>query len=206
MFLSGLLILLGAYVFGSLPMGYWLVKWAKGVDLTRFGSGHTGGTNALRVAGALPGILTLIFDFAKGLVAVLLARHFAAGMPGEAWLVSLAGLLAVVGHNYSVFLRFSGGVGTMCSLGAGVALMFSGTLAAWALGFVLILVTRYASLGSLGIAAALPVACFIGALYGAWPMQNLAFALGSAALSIYALRNNISRLLNGTESKFGQRL
>ena len=95
-------------------------------------------------------------------------------------------MLAVVGHNYSVFLRFNGGVGTMTSLGAGVALMFSGTLAAWGLGFALILVTRYASVGSLIIAAALPVACLIGALVGAWPYQYLAFALGAGALSIYA--------------------
>jgi len=197
--------LLGAYLLGALPVGYLIVKWTRGIELTRVGSGHTGGTNALRIAGALPGGLTVVFDFAKGLAAVLLAANLAAGAPGEAWVLSLAGLLAVVGHNYSVFLRFNGGVGTMTSLGAGVALMFSGTLAAWGLGFALILVTRYASLGSLAIAAALPVACLIGAALGAWPMQNLTFALGAAALSIYALRANITRLLSGTESKVGQR-
>ncbi|MGI6375965.1 MAG: glycerol-3-phosphate acyltransferase [Anaerolineae bacterium] len=198
-------VLLGAYLLGALPVGYLIVKWIKGVELTRMGSGHTGGTNALRVAGSFAGGLTVAFDFAKGLAAVLLAERYAAGVPGEAWVVSLAGLLAVVGHNYSVFLRFNGGVGTMTSLGAGVALMFSGTLAAWGLGFALILVTRYASVGSLIIAAALPVACLIGALVGAWPYQYLAFALGAGALSIYALRANIARLRTGTERKVGHR-
>lgn len=205
MILRILLILLGAYIFGALPVGYLIVKWVKGIDLTRVGSGHTGGTNALRIAGALPGALTVIFDFGKGLAAVLVAREIAAGLPGEAWILSLAGLLVVVGHNYSVFLKFAGGVGTMTSLGAGVALMFSGTLAAWGLGFALILLTRYASLGSLAIAAALPVACLVGAALGAWPIQNLTFALGAGALSIYALRANIARLCSGTERKVGQR-
>lgn len=198
-------VLLGAYLLGALPVGYLIVKWTKGVELTRLGSGHTGGTNALRVAGALAGGLTVVFDFAKGLAAVVLAERYAAGIPGEAWVLSLAGLLTVVGHNYSVFLKFNGGVGTMTSLGAGVALMFSGTLAAWGLGFALIILTRYASLGSLSIAAALPVACLIGAAVGAWPYQYLAFAVGAGVLSIYALRANIARLLRGTERKVGQR-
>ena len=206
MILRILAVLAGAYLLGALPVGYLVVKWIKGIDLTRVGSGHTGGTNALRIAGALPGALTVLFDFGKGLGAVLLAEQLAAGLPGEAWILSLAGLLVVVGHNYSVFLRFGGGVGTMTSLGAGVALMFSGTLAAWGLGFALILVTRYASLGSLTIAAALPVACLVGAALGAWPMQNLTFALGAGALSIYALRANIARLRRGTERKVGQRV
>ena len=198
-------VLLGAYLLGALPVGYLIVKWTKGVELTRLGSGHTGGTNALRVAGALAGGLTVVFDFAKGLAAVVLAERYAAGVPGEAWVLSLAGLLTVVGHHYSVFLKFNGGVGTMTSLGAGVALMFSGTLAAWGLGFALIILTRYASLGSLSIAAALPVACLIGAAVGAWPYQYLAFAVGAGVLSIYALRANIARLLRGTERKVGQR-
>ncbi len=193
-----------AYLLGALPTGYLIVKWIKGIDLRLVGSGHTGGTNALRAAGALSGGLTVVLDFGKGLAAVLLAQRLLAGIAGEAWVISLAGLLAVVGHNYPVFLKFRGGVGTMTSLGAGVALMFSGTLAAWGLGLALILLTRYASLGSLAIAAALPIACVVGAALRAWPMQNLAFALGAGVLSIYALRANIARLRNGTERRIGQ--
>ncbi|MEN6478245.1 MAG: glycerol-3-phosphate acyltransferase [Anaerolineales bacterium] len=206
MFIRIALILVGAYLLGSLPVGYLVVKCAKGVDLTKVGSGHTGATNALRTAGALSGGLTLLFDFGKGLAAVLLAEHLSVGVPGAKWLIALAGLLAVVGHNYSVFLKFHGGVGTMVSLGAGVALMFSGTLAAWVLGLALIIVTRYASLGSLVIAVLLPIACLVGAIVGAWPYQNLTFALGAAALSIYGLRANIARLRSGTERRVGQHL
>lgn len=195
--------LAGAYLLGALPAGYAITWVAKKVDIRTMGSGHTGGTNVLRVAGALPAALTVLCDAAKGYGAVALVRALAPGLP---WLAALAGVLAVLGHNHSVFLAFRGGVGTMASFGVALALMPWGAAAAALAGLAVIVAWRYASLGSLTFAAAVPLACLIGASLGAWPWPYLLFALLSSAFAAWELRHNIRRLRQGTERKIGQRV
>jgi len=191
-----------AYLLGALPVGYLITRAVKKVDIRAVGSGHTGGTNVLRVAGALPAALTILGDAAKGYAAVAVARSLGGGWP---WAAPLGGIAAVLGHNYSIFLAFKGGVGTMATLGAALGLMPWGGLGAALVALCVIVGTRYASMGSLTFAALLPIACIAGAAYGAWPWETLLFTLVTGALSAWGLRANIRRLRQGTERKIGQR-
>src|SRR5882672_11102169 len=102
----GLLAL--AYLIGSVPTGYWLGKLWKGVDVRQFGSGNLGATNVFRVLGVVPGLLTFVIDFSKGLISVLVAKRL---FPGELSIALCAGLAAILGHTTSVFVRFRGGKG-----------------------------------------------------------------------------------------------
>lgn len=195
--------LVGAYLLGALPVGYAITWSAKKVDIRTLGSGHTGGTNVLRVAGALPAALTVLCDAAKGYGAVALARALAPGLP---WVAALAGALTVLGHNHSVFLAFKGGVGTMTTFGVALALMPWGAVGAGLMGLAVVAARRYASLGSLTFAAFVPLACLLGAALGAWPWAYLLFAIPSSLFSVWELRHNIQRLRQGTERKIGQRV
>jgi len=192
-----------AYLLGSLPFGY-LVTWvARKIDLRLVGSGHTGGTNVLRAAGAIPAAITILFDYCKGYFSVRIAESLA---PDLAWVATLAALAAVVGHVWSVFLAFKGGVGTMTTGGGAVALMPGGALTSIALSIVGVLIKRMSSVGSLTFALLLPIACLIGALLGYWPLIYLVFAVGSSAVAIWSLRTNIQRLRDGTERRIGQQI
>src|SRR5581483_5752724 len=107
-------LLLMAYLLGSIPMGYWLVKWVKGVDVRKEGSGNIGMTNVWRVAGAGWGTATLLFDIGKGVLAVWMARHW--GREGD-WVEVAAGLSVLLGNVFSIFLGFKGGKGIGVSVG-----------------------------------------------------------------------------------------
>lgn len=193
--------LLLAYLLGALPVGYLAAKMLKGIDVRRVGSGRIGGSNVLRAAGVLPAALTVLGDVAKGYGAVALAGAL---VPHNPLVAALAALLAVVGHNWPIYLGFKGGVGTMTTLGASLALLPAIALTVFIAGAAVVLIWRYTSLGSLTIAVALPLACLVGALAGGWPAAYLVFALGSGLIAILALRPNIQRLRQGTERKLGQ--
>ena len=190
-----------AYLLGSLPVGYLCAKLSKRIDIRQVGSGHTGGSNVLRAAGTVPAVLTVVGDFLKGYGAVSVAQALVPGVPLVA---AAAGLFAVVGHNHPLFLGFKGGVGTMTTLGAAMALMPVATSVAIFIGALVLLIGRYTSIGSLTLAVVLPLACLIGAVRGDWPTTHLLFAFGSSLLSVWALRFNIERLRRGTERKIGQ--
>ncbi|NLG27510.1 MAG: glycerol-3-phosphate acyltransferase [Chloroflexi bacterium] len=193
--------LLAAYLLGSVPVGYLIVRLVKGVDITRVGSGRIGGTNVLRVAGALPAALTVLADLAKGYGAVAVARALAPGMP---LLAALAGLCAVLGHAWSLFLRFGGGVGTMTAGGAALALAPLATTPAGLLAIVVVAASRYSSLGSLTFAVGFALICLAYAVSGHGPAAHVLFALIAAAVAIWKLRPNIARLRQGTERRIGQ--
>ena len=195
--------LAGAYLLGALPVGYAITWLAKKVDIRTMGSGHTGVTNVLREAGALPAALTVLCDATKGYAAVALARALAPGLP---WMAALAGVLTVLGHNHSIFLAFRGGVGTMTTFGAALALMPWGAVGAALMGFAVVVARRYASIWSLTFAAIVPLACLLGAALGAWPWAYLLFAILSSLFSAWELRHNIQRLRQGAERKIGQRV
>lgn len=190
-----------AYLLGSIPAGYVWARLLKGIDVTKVGSGRTGASNVLRAAGVGPAALTFLSDLGKGYGAVALARWLAPEVPVVAVLAALA---AVGGHNWSVFLHFDGGVGSMTTIGAGLALMPVAAAAGSVAGILAIVIWRYTSLGSLTLAAAIMLASIVGAIQGIWPPVYVLFALGTSAMGVWELRPNIQRIRQGTERKLGQ--
>ncbi|MBI2247981.1 MAG: glycerol-3-phosphate 1-O-acyltransferase PlsY [Armatimonadetes bacterium] len=184
-------VLAAAYLIGSLPTGLALVRMLAGTDLRRQGSGNIGAANVYRVAGPGLAALVLAADMLKGTSAVLLAR---AADLGAGWSVA-AGLIAIAGHNWSVFLRFGGGKGIATSFG--VLLAISPVAAAVAAGVwvAAVAVTRYASVGSLLAVASVPLV-----VWGRGePRAHLVFGLAALLLAVYRHWANIRRLLAGTE-------
>ncbi|MHB0858981.1 MAG: glycerol-3-phosphate acyltransferase [Anaerolineae bacterium] len=194
-------VILLAYLIGSIPMGFLFAKLFKKIDIRKFGSGKIGGSNVLRAAGVGPGVLTFLADLGKGYGAVALATLLA---PNEPLVAALAGLAAVVGHNWSLFLSFGGGVGSMTTVGAALALAPVAVVVAGVLALVSIAIWRYTSLGSLLLAVLLPIVYALGILFVDWPSYPLIFALGTSVMAVWKLRSNIRRLRAGTERKLGQ--
>lgn len=197
----GIITVAAGYLLGSIPTGLLIVRLTTGRDVRQIGSGRTGGTNVLRAAGAWATAATVILDTAKGFLAVWLARA-TVGTPA---IEALAGLAAVVGHNYSVFIGFKGGAGTMTTIGSAVALWpWIGPILIGVGGLALI-ITRYASVGSIVVAVLLPVAFAMRAWLGDGPWSHLIHGVGTAALTLWALRPNIRRLWEGQERRLGAR-
>ncbi len=188
-----------AYLLGAFPSGA-LVARAYGVDLTRRGSQRTGATNALRVLGKRAAIGILVADALKGLLATRLAR----ACVGSDWAPPVAALLAMTGHTYSVFLGGKGGRGVATGLGALLALSPGALLVAAVAGVSTIAATRLVSLGSLAGAVAGAGALAVQAVWGRAPRSYCLFALGGAAFLVYSHRDNVARLLAGTERRLGQ--
>lgn len=193
-----------AYLLGSVPFGYLVVR-AKGAgDVRSAGSGGTGATNVTRSAGRMAGILTLLLDAAKGAAAVLLARLLLTEGFGVNWWVAAAALLAVLGHVFPVWLRFRGGKGVATGLGVFLSLAPLAVLAVLPVFVSVVLATRYVSLGSITAAAALP---FAVRLIGSDPAQPshlaplTAAATVGGAIVIIMHRANIGRLLRGEENR-----
>jgi len=190
-----------AYLLGAVPVGYLAAKLIKRLDITQIGSGRTGASNVLRAAGVMPAAITVLGDFAKGYGAVALAKALAPDLPVIA---ALAGVCAVAGHDWPVFLRFDGGVGTMTTIGAAFALSPIAAAIAFGAGLVVVIIWHHSSVGSLTYAGVLSLAILGGGILGYWPLTFLIFALGTTAMATWELRPNIKRLKEGTERKIGQ--
>ena len=190
-----LLVVVG-YVLGSIPTGILVARWQKGVDIRQHGSGNIGMTNVLRAVGKGAAALTLVGDLAKGLLPVLLARAWLT----SPWAIGLVALAAVIGHLFPVFAGFHGGKGVATTLGASLPLLPGPLLIAFLVFVTCVALRRQVSLGSLAAAAALPIAAF------AWgyPAAYVLYALMVATLIWYRHRENIQRLLAGTEPTIGQ--
>jgi glycerol-3-phosphate acyltransferase PlsY len=189
-----------AYLLGSIPFGLLLTKLFGGGDVRQAGSGNIGATNVARVAGPLPGILTLLLDAAKGAAAVWLAARFS--NDSATWMV-IAALAALIGHCFPVWLKFRGGKGVATA--AGVFLMLSPlALLGSVIVFVLVVAFwRYVSLGSIAAAAAMPLLIYLlWAPRHAPPLAVTFGALAAAVLVIYKHDANIQRLIEGEEPKF----
>jgi glycerol-3-phosphate acyltransferase PlsY len=194
-----LLVFLG-YVLGSIPFGYLLVRARSGRDVRAIGSGNIGATNVARTAGLSTGVATLVLDSAKGLFAVWLAGQ---GSGGNIRIMMYAGLAAILGHVFPVWLKFSGGKGVATALGVFLMISWSAVAAAVAIFAIVVLFWRYVSLGSISAAAALPLLVYL--LYApghAPPTAVTAGTLLSSVLIIVKHRKNIERLLSGTEPRF----
>jgi glycerol-3-phosphate acyltransferase PlsY len=194
--LTKLLIFFGAYLAGSIPFGLIYSTLFKDRDLREHGSGNIGATNVLRNFGWIPGILVLAFDLGKGALPVLVASVL---FPGRPLISVLAGISAIIGHIYPIFLKFDGGKGVATSAGVFSVLIpipFATAIVVFALGVGL---TRYMSVGSLSGAVALPLAG--GYWYGfTYPAVMAAGAL--ALMVFWQHRANIKRLFNGEEETF----
>ncbi|MEE9471622.1 MAG: glycerol-3-phosphate 1-O-acyltransferase PlsY [Gemmatimonadota bacterium] len=198
--MSPLTVLLTAAVsfgLGAIPFSWIIGRMMQGVDIRSTGSGNVGATNLARATGFGPGVAALLLDAVKGVAAVLFARWIAGTGQEASLLPALAGALAVIGHNFTPFLRFKGGKGV--ATGAGVF----GALAPWALVSALavflsiVLISRLVSLGSVAAAAALPVAVLL--IYDSTPVTVAAF--GVAALVVLRHRANLLRIRRGTEDR-----
>lgn len=193
------------YLLGAIPFGLIIGRVTKRIDLREHGSRRTGATNALRTLGARPAAAVFVLDVAKGVAAVVLTRLLFADDPGVEWAAAAAGLAAVVGHNWSVFIGFRGGRGVATSAGA------LGALSAWTILILLPIVvviigrTRYVSLGSVVGALAAPVITALLAIADAATLPTIAYALASGLLVTAAHGDNIARLRAGTERKIGEK-
>jgi glycerol-3-phosphate acyltransferase PlsY len=196
-------ILAIAYLLGSIPFGYLLVRFFRKEDIRAIGSGNIGATNVARSGAKGLGMLTLALDLLKGLTAVLIAKHFspAAAMPSD--LMVAAAVIAVLGHVFPVWLGFKGGKGVASALGVFIALAPWAALAALAVFLLLAFTTRYVSLASIVAAALIPVFAMLTT-----PNRSPVFLTGIwfiALLVIVKHHANIRRLYLGTESRFGSR-
>ncbi|MDX2080440.1 MAG: glycerol-3-phosphate 1-O-acyltransferase PlsY [Terrimicrobiaceae bacterium] len=204
-----LLVVLVAYLLGSIPTGY-LVGRFRGVDLRKEGSGNIGATNAVRVLGKKLGYFVFAVDILKGLGAVALGAYLA-GFAGHGEAGSIAGrilgaVFVVVGHNFPVWLGFKGGKGIATSGGAAIALfplwVFFGCLIVWVLLFF---TTRYVSIASIGAALGFAVIPVILAFTGGLDWFRAGIGIVMCVLAIWRHKSNIQRLLAGTEKRFGSR-
>lgn len=191
-------ILIG-YLFGSIPMGY-LVARLYGIDVTKVGSGRIGGTNVLRAAGPLAAGLTVLGDILKGLLPVYFVTFF-----GQPWVTALVASATVLGHNYSIFLGFKGGVGAGTALGAVAGLSFPVALAAGLGGLIALAISRYASILSTTIAVLSLTGLIVATWLGDIPYQFIAAGVLNLLLMFNALRPNFARLRAGTERRIGQK-
>jgi acyl phosphate:glycerol-3-phosphate acyltransferase len=196
-----------SYLLGSIPAGFLMAR-AKGVDIRTVGSGNVGATNVFRTVGKLPGILVYIVDAAKGFVACAVvgsfgARWFAASasMGVRDFFPILAGVVAVLGHNYTCWLGFKGGKGIATSSGVLLALFPKALLVVLAIWILVFALSRYVSLASIVGAFWLPV--FVWAF--GYRRQCVIVASVLAVLAIYKHKSNIQRLIAGTEHRFGEK-
>ena len=188
------------YLLGSIPFGYLLVRATGGGDIRKVGSGNIGATNVARASGWPVGVATLLLDAAKGFLAVRITEHFAGG---SVRFMVYAGLAAILGHVFPVWLKFAGGKGVATALGVFLAICWPATAAAAVLFILVVLFWRYVSLASISAAAALPL--FVYLLYAprhAPPTAVSVSTLIAAVVVIMKHRDNIERLIRGTEPRF----
>lgn len=189
-----------AYVLGSIPFGLIVSSLFGGADVRKVGSGNIGATNVARAAGPLAGVLTLVLDAVKGAAAVLLAGHFTG--ESAAWM-TIAGLAALVGHCFPVWLGFRGGKGVATAAGFFLALCPLALLGSLTLFLLVVAFSRYVSLGSLAAAASIPLLVYLLWAPPHAPPHIVTFgALAAALLVVYQHDANIQRLVEGTEPRF----
>ena len=202
--MSLILMCILAYIAGSIPNALWVGKVFRGIDLREHGSKNTGATNAARVLGWKLGVTVLILDALKGAVPVCLAQvlkvNVLADMTGiQGFDAIVVGLCAILGHTFSVFLKFKGGKGVATTLGVFAVLAPKAIFVLAAIFFITFFVFKYVSLSSIISAACLPL--FVYLFYKNVPLTLISMALG--IIIIVKHKSNIIRLISGTENKFG---
>ncbi|MBI2433321.1 MAG: glycerol-3-phosphate 1-O-acyltransferase PlsY [Candidatus Hydrogenedentes bacterium] len=182
-----------SYVLGSLPTGLWLGLWLKGVDIREHGSRNIGATNTMRVLGKKLGVTALVCDMAKGLASVVLVAR----LGNWDYLPLACGLAAILGHTFSIFLRFRGGKGVATSAGVFLGMVPLPTLIAVAVFGGVVAVTRMVSAGSVAAAAVLAAAVFVFPV----SLAVRAITVVVAVLVIVKHRSNLQRIIKGEENR-----
>lgn len=205
-----------SYAIGSIPFGLLIVKLSTGKDIRHVESGRTGGTNAMRAAGFWAGLGTAVLDIIKSASTVWLTRWLIDLnlLPDSPWLVMLAPIFAIIGHNYSVFLvertqdgklRLRGGAGGTPAVGGAFGLWPPSLIITVLIGIILLFGVGYASLATLSVGIVSSLIFAYRAWIGASPWEYILYGLISFALLAWSLRPNIKRLLNGSERLVGWR-
>ncbi|PAX60357.1 glycerol-3-phosphate 1-O-acyltransferase PlsY [Brunnivagina elsteri] len=207
------IILISAYLLGSIPTGYTAAKLLKGIDIREVGSGSTGATNVLRTLGKGPGAFVLFIDCLKGVISIFLVYRFFEFASNQSlipqtinpenwqpWMVILAGAFAIIGHSKSIFIGFSGGKSVATSLGLLLAMDWQVGLATLGVFATVVAISRIASLGSICGAIAVPI--FI--ILRHQPLAYILFVVVGGLYVIIRHRSNVQRLMAGTEPKLGQ--
>jgi len=197
-----------AYLLGSIPFGYLLVKYVftSGEDVREIGSGGIGATNVTRLAGVKGGLLTYVFDVAKGVAAVMLMRLVA---DDDYFWIGAAAIFAIAGHVFPIFLGFRGGKGVATGVGVYLALAPYSVLTTLVLWAAIVYFSRYVSLGSIIATAAVPLwtLLYYGLLQPSPHLKALVIvAIAGCALIVATHHENINRLMHGTENKIGVRV
>ena len=190
-------VILGAYIIGSIPTGYIIVKLATGQDIRTIGSGSTGATNVKRVMGKKWFFITLLLDALKGALPVVLAKLFATTFTGIGLLPVLAAVAVILGHSKSIFLKFTGGKSVASGVGTILALNWMVGLIIAAIWGIITYTSKYVSLGSIIALALSPILMY---LFNQ-PIAYIAYCALGAIYIIYLHRSNIQRLIKGEENK-----
>ncbi|MFS0786815.1 glycerol-3-phosphate 1-O-acyltransferase PlsY [Shouchella sp. 1P09AA] len=203
MIITTVLIVGLSYLLGSVSFSYLIAKKIKKIDIRKEGSGNAGATNTLRVLGVGPAISVLLLDVGKGILPVIVAML----ITDVALVHVLAGLAAILGHNWPIYFGFRGGKGVATSIGVLATLVFLPSLLAGVIAIASIFITRYVSLGSLLFAILTPVVLGILLLIPSftYPIEYSLFTVILALMSLWRHRTNVSRLMSGTENKIGRK-
>jgi len=206
-----ILCIVASYLLGSIPFGLIIVKIGTGKDVRGVGSGRTGGTNAMRAAGVFAGVLTALFDVLKGAATYFLVNWFS---PGNAWLQVFCGVAAILGHNYSIFLRerdengklhLKGGAGGATCLGGAVAIWPPILAVILGTGLFVYIFIGFASVTTMSIALVAIGVFTYRAIMGYASWIYIVYGILAEILLIWALRPNLQRLINGNERAVGIR-
>ncbi|QBE69864.1 Acyl-phosphate:glycerol-3-phosphate O-acyltransferase PlsY [Synechococcus sp. WH 8101] len=194
------LSLLLGYLLGSIPSGYLAGRWCKGIDLRTIGSGSTGATNVLRSVGKGPALVVFLVDVTKGAAAVLLARALSQDATLANWIEVGAGLAALAGHIWPVWLGFKGGKAVATGFGMFLGLAWPVGLACFGVFLAVFSLSRIVSLASVIAAISLPLLMVAGNN----ELANVLIALVAMALVLWRHRSNLQRLIEGSEPRVGQ--
>ena len=196
---TGIMVVILAYLLGSVPFGYLIVRWKRGIDIRTQGSGNIGATNVMRTSGRWGGILTLLLDAAKGFLAVYAARNLA---HGNEKFVALAAVAVVIGHAFPVFLKFRGGKGVATAAGVFLCLGPLPLLTSLAIFGLVVAIWRFVSLGSIISAGSFCILYFLLEFPKDHSLWILLASVVSSCFIIVRHRSNIQRLVMGTENRF----
>ncbi|MBC8229501.1 glycerol-3-phosphate 1-O-acyltransferase PlsY, partial [bacterium] len=185
-----------SYLVGAIPFGYIIGKLWKGIDVREHGSGNIGFTNVLRTVGTVPGFIVMILDIGKGVASVVGIARLGEANPGI--LPVLCGIASIIGHNWTIYLKFKGGKGIDTTIGVFIAFEPIATVVSLIVWVIAVVITRYVSLGSILFVICLPIAIFaLNLVSNQYITAVLVAAIFAMVFAVYKHRSNIGRLLNG---------
>jgi acyl phosphate:glycerol-3-phosphate acyltransferase len=203
-----ILVIAIGYLLGAIPFGLVIGRLRRGVDVRQYGSGKTGVANVTRTAGKGAGVLVFILDIGKGAAVAIIARAIAGWWTGAAWYpaAGAAAFAAMIGHSWSVYIKFKGGRGVTVGVGGLLGMYWPIGLTCLVVFFIVVVRTKYISLASMVAASAsiwISIPMIALTTLSGW---YLIFGIAGTTLIVYRHRDNIKRLLTGTERKAGQKV